>query len=73
MARKDSLCYNQRKMKTAKKEVRKILERIPDNSTYEDIRYHIFVRAKIERGLEDMRKGRVLSHEEVEKKIAKWL
>ena len=35
-------------MSTAKAEVRKLLEQIPDESSFEDIQYHIYVyRAKI--------------------------
>lgn len=60
-------------MKTAKKEVQKILEKIPDDSTFEDIQYHIYVREKIERGLKDVREGRVLSQKEAEKRLSKWL
>ncbi|MBI3554289.1 MAG: hypothetical protein HY077_17470 [Elusimicrobia bacterium] len=60
-------------MKTAKQEVRKILENIPNNSTFEDIQYHIYVREKIERGLKDVREGHVLTQKEVEKRLSKWL
>lgn len=73
MAAKDSICYTFAKMKTAKKEVQKLLEKIPDDSTFEDIQYHIFVREKIERGMKDIRDGRTLTQKEVEKRLSKWL
>ena len=60
-------------MKTAKDEVRKLLDRLPDTSSFEDIQYHIYVREKIEQGLQDMKKGRVLTQAEVERRMAKWL
>jgi predicted transcriptional regulator len=60
-------------MSTAKDGVRKILEQIPDNASYEDIQYHIYVREKIEAGLRDVQEGRVLSQEEVEQRMSKWL
>jgi predicted transcriptional regulator len=60
-------------MSTAKEEVRKILDQIPDDSSFEDIQYHIYVREKIERGLKDIKEGRVLSQEEVKRKMSKWL
>ncbi len=60
-------------MSTAKEEVRKMLDQIPDDSSFEDIQYHIYVREKIERGLEDIKEGRVLSQEEVERRTSKWL
>jgi predicted transcriptional regulator len=58
---------------TAKEEVRKILDEIPDDASFEDIQYHIYVREKIDRGLEDIEQGRVLSQEEVERRMSKWL
>jgi predicted transcriptional regulator len=60
-------------MSTPKEEVRKLLETLPDESSYEDIQYHIYVREKIERGLKDIKEGRVLSQEEVERRASKWL
>ena len=60
-------------MATAKEEVLKILERLPDESSFEDIQYHIYVREKTEQGLRDVEEGRVLSQEEVERRMQKWL
>ncbi len=60
-------------MKTAKKEVRKILDQIPDDASLEDIQYHIYVCQKIERGLQDIDDGRVLSREQVEKRMSRWI
>ena len=60
-------------MSTAKDEVRKLLNRLPDDSSFEDIQYHIYVHERIERGLQDVREGRVLTQEEVERRMAKWL
>jgi predicted transcriptional regulator len=58
-------------MHSAKDEVRRILEQIPDNASFEDIQYHIYVREKIDRGLEDDGQGRVISQEEVERRMRK--
>jgi len=60
-------------MKTAKKEVRKILDQLPDDASLEDIQYHIYVCQKIERGLQDIDDGRVLSREQVEKRMSRWI
>jgi predicted transcriptional regulator len=60
-------------MSTAKEEVRKMLERIPDDASFEDIQYHIYIREKIESGLRDIKEGHVLSQEEVEQRMSKWL
>ena len=55
------------------KEVRRLLEAIPEDATYEDIQYHIYVRQAIENGLPAVERGEVLTHEEVERRMAKWL
>jgi hypothetical protein len=60
-------------MLTAKEEVKKIFDQLPDDVSYEDIQYHIYVLEKIERGLNDIRDGNILSQEEVEKRMSKWL
>ncbi len=60
-------------MSTAKEEVRRMLDQIPDDATFEDIQYHIYVREKIERGLKDIQEGRLLSQEEVEQRMSEWL
>ncbi len=48
-------------MKGAKAEVKKLLAQLPNGASYEEIQYHIYVRQKIERGLKDVKDGRVLS------------
>jgi predicted transcriptional regulator len=59
-------------MGSPKDEVRRILDQVPDDVSYEDIQYHIYVREKVERGLKDVEQGRVLSQEEVERRMSKW-
>ncbi len=60
-------------MKTAKQEVREMLETLPDNVSYEEIQYHLYVHQKIERSLQDVDEGRVLDQDEVEKRMERWL
>src|SRR5882672_10158517 len=60
----DCLARSEARMKTAKEEVREILDQIPDNASLEEIQYHIYVRQKIERGLEDVKQGKTISQEE---------
>ena len=60
-------------MSTAKEEVQKLLEQLPDDSSFEDIQYHIYVREKIQRGLNEIKQGHVLNQEEVERRMSKWL
>jgi predicted transcriptional regulator len=60
-------------MQTAKQEVRELLERLPDDSTIEDIQYHLYILEKIRRGQDDIRNGRHSTHEQVKERLAKWL
>jgi len=56
-----------------KKEVLKMIERMPDDASIEDIMYELYVRAQVEAGLEDIRAGRTVPHDEVMLEFAKWL
>lgn len=60
------------KMRTAKEEVRMLLDKLPDNCTFEDIQYHLYVVEKIQRGIERAEKEGTTTQEEVEKKFIKW-
>jgi predicted transcriptional regulator len=57
----------------AKEQVRRLLDRLPDDASLEDIQYHIYVREKIERGLQDVEEGRVFTSKEFEARMARWL
>jgi predicted transcriptional regulator len=58
---------------TGKQEAQKILDALPDDTSLEQIQYHLYVVQKIEAGLLDADAGRVLSQEDVERRMAKWL
>ena len=60
-------------MSTVKQDVELLLQRLPDNSSVEDIQYHLYVLDKVRRGLEDARVNGTLSQEEVEARFSKWL
>lgn len=60
-------------MRLAKEEVRKLLDQMPDDSTLEDIQYHIYVCSKIQKGMSDVEVGRLLSQDETEQRMSKWL
>ena len=56
-------------MSTAKEEARELLDRIPDNATWDDIMYQFYVEKKVEQGLHDVEAGNVVPHEEVKKRF----
>ena len=42
-----------------KEEARRIIDALPDDSTWEDLMYQIYVREAVEKGLADAEAGRV--------------
>lgn len=58
---------------TAKQEAQRVLDALPEDATLEQIQYHLYVVQKVEAGLRDVEAGRILSQEEVERRIEKWL
>ena len=60
-------------METAKDQVQQILKQLPETASLEDIQYHIYVRQKIDQGMDDVESGRTVPHEEVQRRLAKWL
>ena len=55
-----------------KQEVRRMPETLPDEVSYEEIQYHIYVQQKLDRGLAASDRGDFISDEEIEQRIARW-
>ena len=60
-------------MATAKDEVRRLLEALPDDATLEDVQYSIYVRERIERARREIDAGKLIEHDEVENRMRRWL
>jgi len=60
-------------MKTAKDEVRELLENLPDDASLEDIQYHLYVRQKVLSGLDAAEQGRTQTHEDMMRRMSRWL
>lgn len=52
-------------MSTARDEAIKLIERLPEEVSWDDIMYRIYVKRKIDEGLKAAEEGRTVSHEEV--------
>ena len=52
-------------MLTVKSAVQELAEGLPEDATWSEVLYRIVVRQKIEEGLDDIRAGRVVPHDEV--------
>lgn len=59
-------------MSIVKERMREIIESQPDDASYEEIVRELAFERMVERGLEDSRKGRVISKEEMEHRIRIW-
>lgn len=46
-----------------------ILELLPDNASWEDVQYHLYVRQQIEAGLEDEAAGRLVDTDEMRRRL----
>lgn len=60
-------------MSTAKSEVQRLLNKMPDDCSLEDIQYHLYVIQKVRNGLEIADNQWTLSQEEVAQQLGKWL
>ena len=53
-----------------KEEVRKLLDALPDEASFEDIHYHIYVQQAIRRGLEAAERGELIDQDEIERRMS---
>jgi len=60
-------------MSAVKQEIQHLLRTLPEDCTYEDVQYHLYVLEKVKRGLDDVEQGRVITQEEVEQHLSRWL
>ncbi len=60
-------------MSSAKETINSILSSLPDDATYEDILYEIYVHQNIEIGLKQLEKGNLISEEQANKRFERWL
>jgi hypothetical protein len=61
------------RMGSPKDEVSSLLDKLPDDASYEDIQYHLYVLEKVKRGLERADSEGVIEHEAVRARLGKWL
>jgi predicted transcriptional regulator len=52
-----------------KEQARRVVETLPEEATWDDLMYELYVRQKISMGLEAAEQGRVISHEAVKRQL----
>ncbi|HUP24610.1 MAG TPA: hypothetical protein VNB06_16915 [Thermoanaerobaculia bacterium] len=57
-------------MSSIKEEARQLVDKLPEEATWDDLMYEIYVRQKIHAGLEAVKQGRVVPHDEVKERFA---
>jgi hypothetical protein len=60
-------------MNTAKSDVAEMLNVLPENSSLEDIQYHLYVLEKIRRGKERVNTEGAIPHAEAKQRLSQWL
>lgn len=60
-------------MTRVRDQVIELIKTLPEDSTLEDIHYHLYVREKVEHGLKAIDEGRLVSQAEAEKRVQEWL
>jgi predicted transcriptional regulator len=60
-------------MSVTKAEALRLIETLPEDCTYEDIHYHLYVQQKVERGLAAVSTGQFVPQDEAEREVEGWL
>jgi len=56
-----------------KDQIRSVLDQLPNDCTFEDVQYELYVLNRIRRGLDAIARGDVVSHDEAKQRMQKWL
>jgi predicted transcriptional regulator len=59
-------------MAKAKAEALELIKQLPDDVTTSGIMEELFFKQQVEKGLEDVAQGRILTHQELKERIARW-
>jgi ribosomal protein S3AE len=60
------------KMSAVKEKMIEVIQKQPDDSSYDEIFRELAFGKIIERGLSDSREGKTISNEDMKRRIAKW-
>ena len=56
-------------MRIVKEEAKRLIDKLPEQATWDDIMYEFYVKKKLALALKSADEGRVVSHEEVKKRF----
>jgi predicted transcriptional regulator len=58
---------------TIKQSVIEMIERLPDDTSVEDIMAELYFRQKVDEGLQQLDAGEGIEHDEARRRLSKWL
>jgi thymidine phosphorylase len=58
---------------SVKHDVIEMIKKLPDEVDYDDIMAEIYFKQKVDKSLKQIDEGKVIPHEEVKKRISKWI
>ena len=58
-------------MSIVREEAKKLLDNLPDQASWDDVMYEMYVRKKIDEGVKAANEGRFVSNEDVKKRFLK--
>lgn len=56
-------------MKSIKEEARKLIDKLPEQATWDDLIYEFYVKKKLETAVKAAGEGRVVSHEDAKRRL----
>ena len=60
-------------MSSEKMEAVSLIKRLPDESTFEDIQYHIYIAEKLRNARKNIEDGKIHSQAAAEDRLDKWI
>ncbi len=58
---------------TTREMAKSVIEALPEDASLDDLMQALYIRAKLEKAEQSAREGRFISHEEVGRRLQKWL
>jgi hypothetical protein len=58
---------------TEKEIAKQVIDGLPKGATLDDIMHALYVRAKFEKGEQEIRNGKGIAHKEAKRRLSKWV
>jgi predicted transcriptional regulator len=60
-------------MASVKEEAIQIIRKLPDDATMDDVMAELYFKTQVDAGLKELDEGKGIPHEEVKRRMSKWL